>query len=507
MDTTILVYILMVCLSAYAIGVAYLSYAKAKGTLRDFYLAGGSIKTIYLIMSVGASWFSIWFMMGAVGSFYKHGVGFNEFFILNFLHATLIWVLARRLWLLGKRHDYVTPGDMLAKYYKSEFFRVAAFVITLACMIPYIAVQLMGAGIAFESISNGEIPYWVGGLWLLLMTTIYVLSGGLRGVIWMDFGMAFFFMAAMWGSALWLLFNPNTVATDGTTIISLTSMFHALQAKAPAMLTYPGGTTFFRYPNFLSYMVAFSFAAILLPHIWMKYYGASSGSNFRYVPTGIVFFAAWGFFPVLILAFIGKAVLGDVSDIDSVGVLVIGKYNITLAAIFVFAAFMAGMSTVAAQGLAVIASLQQDIYHRYINKEASEQKGLRIAKYWMVALFVMSYYFALQRVGGIVAVSAVAFSGAALFICPVIGVVFFRRGGKVPAITSMVVAWVVLILFTYVGPFKNPLGVYAGGWAILIEFAIYFLMIPFCKPADVDSAESHSVWLKDYLAHNEVKPS
>ena len=63
--------------------------------------------------------------LGSGGFFYTHGVGFWAAGTWTVLVGGITYVLAPRIWALGKAFGYITPADMLADFYESEGVRVA----------------------------------------------------------------------------------------------------------------------------------------------------------------------------------------------------------------------------------------------------------------------------------------------------------------------------------------------------------------------------------------------
>jgi len=47
---------------------------------------------------------------------------------------------------LGKRFGYVTPGEMLADYFKGDMVRVLTVVVALCFSVPYLGLQLAASG-------------------------------------------------------------------------------------------------------------------------------------------------------------------------------------------------------------------------------------------------------------------------------------------------------------------------------------------------------------------------
>jgi Na+/proline symporter len=92
----------------------------------------------------------------------------------------------KRQWILGKRFGYVTPGEMFADYFKSDAIRVLVVVIALVFSVPYLGVQLRASGFLFNVLTDGMLGVEVGMWMLSAVVFIYVASGGLRAVAYVD---------------------------------------------------------------------------------------------------------------------------------------------------------------------------------------------------------------------------------------------------------------------------------------------------------------------------------
>jgi Na+/proline symporter len=92
----------------------------------------------------------------------------------------------KRQWMLGKRFGYVTPGEMLADYFQGDSIRLLTVIVALFFAIPYLGVQLRASGFLFNVLTDGLLGV-KAGMWLLsIVVFIYVASGGLRAVAYMD---------------------------------------------------------------------------------------------------------------------------------------------------------------------------------------------------------------------------------------------------------------------------------------------------------------------------------
>ncbi len=89
-----------------------------------------------------------------------------------------------RAWNLGKKFGYVTQAELLADRFNSKSISVLLGILSVAVFIPYLTLQMMGAGYVLNVISQDKIPYWVGAGITYLIVLIYVYFSGAMGVGW-----------------------------------------------------------------------------------------------------------------------------------------------------------------------------------------------------------------------------------------------------------------------------------------------------------------------------------
>lgn len=469
MSITTMVYIALFVTVILYLVIGYLGYKKTdQSSLDDFYLAGRDLGGFVLFLTVGASWFSMWFLLGAPGSFFVHGVGFNSFFILNIVLALFMYIFGRRLWILGKIYGYVTPGDLLGHYYNSPMTRLVSSIIGVYLLFPYIGIQLLGAGVAFEVIGSS---FWVGVLTMLVLVTIYSVAGGLKAVAWSDAVQGLFYMLLTWGLAFWML--SNGVSGIG----SLKALFSDVHTNTPDFLSYPGPSGYFTPINWFAYMTIYVMAGICFPHLWTRYYMARDIKAFKTISIGHVFFASWGFVPIIIIAMLGITFMPDITNPDQVFPSLILEYSPILAAIFVAAAFAAAMSTVDSQMFALGTIFTRDIWKSFINKNEEESRLVWIGRIATLILMAISVIWSFLAEGSLVALSVISFTCAALLFMPMVGAMFYPKAGKHAANISMIAGFIVLLLTSYVYP--DPFGVYGGAYALICQWILFFVVAQF----------------------------
>ncbi|MCP4129342.1 MAG: sodium:solute symporter family protein, partial [Gammaproteobacteria bacterium] len=155
-------------------------------TASDYFVAGRSISLWVFILAATATSFSGWTFMGHPGLIYRDGFqyAYASFYAITIPFTGVIFL--KRQWMLGKRFGFITPGEMMAYYFKSDAIRVLVVLVALIFSVPYLGIQLRASGFLFNVLTDGMLGVNVG-MWLLsIVVIIYVASGGLRAVAYVD---------------------------------------------------------------------------------------------------------------------------------------------------------------------------------------------------------------------------------------------------------------------------------------------------------------------------------
>jgi len=155
-------------------------------TASDYFIAGRGIGLWVFVLAATATSFSGWTFMGHPGLIYRDGFqyAYASFYAITIPFTGVMFL--KRQWMLGKRFGFVTPGEMLSYYFKSDLIRVLVVIVALVFSIPYLGLQLRASGFLFNVLTEGLLTVEVG-MWLLsAVVLIYVASGGLRAVAYVD---------------------------------------------------------------------------------------------------------------------------------------------------------------------------------------------------------------------------------------------------------------------------------------------------------------------------------
>jgi len=160
--------------------------AMSARTASDYFIAGRRLSLWVFVLAATATSFSGWTFMGHPGLIYRDGFqyAYASFYTITIPFTGVMFL--KRQWILGKRFGYVTPGEMLSDYFQGDFIRILTVLVALLFSIPYLGVQLGASGFLFNVLTDGLISV-EAGMWILsLVVLIYVASGGLRAVAYVD---------------------------------------------------------------------------------------------------------------------------------------------------------------------------------------------------------------------------------------------------------------------------------------------------------------------------------
>ncbi len=155
-------------------------------TASDYFIAGRRLSLWVFVLAATATSFSGWTFMGHPGLLYRDGFqyAYASFYAITIPFTGVIFL--KRQWMLGKRYGFVTPGEMLSHYFKSDVIRILVVLVALCFSVPYLGIQLRASGFLFNVLTDGLLGVDVG-MWLLsAVVLIYVASGGLRAVAYVD---------------------------------------------------------------------------------------------------------------------------------------------------------------------------------------------------------------------------------------------------------------------------------------------------------------------------------
>lgn len=309
---------------------------RGRGDPNDFVAGERAFGPVVMYFVVGATIFSAYALLGTPQRVAAKGS--DAFYVLAYGATGLVplFFFGAKVRRIGARHGFVTQAELVAARFSSRPISVMMGVASVVAFVPYLVIQLKGAGLVMEAVTGW--PGIYGAAFVYLAVLIYVIAGGVRGVGWTNVVQGVAMLVVIWILGLWI-----PIALYG----SVPAMFDQVIERAPEYLTLPGpgeGTSMARYSSeILVSILGFS----MWPHVFMKCFTARSA---RLVQQSVAWYPTFLFFlvPLLLLGYVAVLAGGPTDDsvllwlVDRVS----GTPGYTLMFAFVaFAILAASMST------------------------------------------------------------------------------------------------------------------------------------------------------------------
>ena len=160
----------------------------AGGEAEDYFLAGRSIGPVVFLLSLFGTNMTAFSILGASGHAFANGI--VTYGLMASSSALVIpigiFAIGTRLWALGKRHGFMTPVQMFRDRWECGHIGTVIFVVQAVLLVPYIVIAVMGGGATLRAVSNGAVPFWLGGAVVSSVIMGYVFFGGMRGTAWVN---------------------------------------------------------------------------------------------------------------------------------------------------------------------------------------------------------------------------------------------------------------------------------------------------------------------------------
>jgi SSS family solute:Na+ symporter len=172
----------------------------------DYLLGGRQVHPLVMALSYGATFISTSAIIGFGGAASVYGMGIIWLTFLNILVGIFIAFVffGRRTRKMGHNLDAHTFPELLGKRYGSKFLQTAGGALIFVAMPLYAGSVIIG-GVQFAA-QTLAIPYEVALLFFVAIVAVYVVMGGMKGVMYTDafqgvlmfLGMTFLLVYTYW---------------------------------------------------------------------------------------------------------------------------------------------------------------------------------------------------------------------------------------------------------------------------------------------------------------------
>ncbi len=429
------------------VGIGAFSYRMSYGTPEDFFVARRGIGAFALFIGVFATNMTAFFMMGIPGASYHNGIGIYGWVAapVALLTPLFFYLVGYPCWILGKRYGYMTQPELFGARWNSRAVSLTLFALLTFYTIPYLVLGVTGGGLAFESMTEGLVPYWAGGLLVMIVVFIYVLLGGLRGTAWVNVFQGVLFLGFLAVAFFWISSEMG----------GLGSLTERLAAEQPHLLTRDQVPSF-QPKLWFSFMLIPPLSVVMFPHVFIRLLAARDHRSIRTTCTLFPLAILAGWIPVVMIGAWGALAVPGLEGkaSDAIMPMMITRYLPDILIVLGVAAIFATiMSSLDAQILALSTMFTRDFAGAFSWRQRRDDKSqLRAGRLFIVLIGCLTYWLALQQPASILRISEYAFTGYVQLLPVVLGALYWPRCTKQGALASMAAGTLLLFLLPG-GPF------------------------------------------------------
>lgn len=452
--------------------IGIFTYLKNKGihvSNKEFYLGGGKIGVFVLFFTFFATQYSGNTIVGYAPNAYRMGFMWLQsitFFILIVIGYLLF---APRLYVMSKKFNFITPSDFIEKRFNHKGVTLLASLLMLYGLGNYLLEQIVAIGQGVSGLTGGTVPYQAAVIFFVTIMIIYGWLGGMRSVAYTD---------TMQGIALLVGVMILLVGS----IIYFGNVGEATNYAAEISPEKLGVPDFEGVVSWFSMLILITIGAAIYPHAIQRIYAAGSELTLKRSLTWMAWapFVTSGF--VFLIGIIGIKAFPGLSEGDSeqlVGMMAnhIASQNSFFywAMVILFGGIVAAIVSTADSVLLTLSSvISKDIYAKYINKNASDQKQIFVGKILGVIIVIGLLLLAWYPPATLYQIFILKFE-LLIQIAPafIIGL-YWKKMHAGAVFTGMLVGTVVASYMAFNG--LTPFGVGSGLWGLIVNTIIAVIL-------------------------------
>ena len=462
-------YVILALYLAVLLAFGFVGYRRrVTDSEEDYYLAGRSQGWMVSSLTIMATFFSSFALLGAPGMVYRDGVVFALFSLNVPVAGVAIYLLGSRIRRAGREGGFVTPADMIAAHYGAPIsLRLLVALVGLLYAVPYVVMQIQAGGIVSQQLF-GRGAFETGACALALITMVYIMIGGMRSVAWTDAVQGALLVGGM------LLAGAAAVAVLG----GPGAFFEAVAQLPPRSLSAPGTSGRWTPEVLFTASLFASLGSMIQPAQWMRFYAARSTQVLR--RSALIFAAVLTlcfFFGVMLVGLGGQvlyplvdgagqygldaagrvlphpAVGQTVGEFDQILVVVLknhlpellGLAGVILASLVLVAIMAAAMSTADSNLHALSALVTHDIYDQFVRPQATERERVWVGRGLIavvtslaLVLVVVARRSEANPLSMIVILGLLAIAFSTQLLPLTVDMLFVRRGTRQGAVAGLV---------------------------------------------------------------------
>lgn len=434
-DVIIFVVYLLVLL-----GIGLYFSRKASLSSESYLLGGREVGPAVTALTMQSTSMSGFMFLGGPALAFQHG-WFAIFYAIGDAGGGIInlSVLGKRMRRMSELFGALSPIEYLEKRYESAAIRVIGSVIATIFLFAYVFAQFLAAGKALESLTGWKYEWAVIiGVGIIV---IYTVAGGYLAVVWTDFF-----------QALVMLLGVALLVIVGLFYVGGISGLNASMGEVDTSYLSIWGKDYVYYGQWgvilgssLIYMIGY----MGLPHVVVRHMSMKSTKTVKTATLWTTIYNQLFAYAPYLLGFMGIALLPNLSDPEMViPTLAYTFFPGIFAALILSAVMAAIMSTSDSILMQAGTILSRDVYQRFIDKNASQDRLILVSRLSILLAGVIGIVVAVVQPPKVFDLVIFAFGTMGnAFLVPYVAAVYWKNANKVGVICAMLSGAITNILW------------------------------------------------------------
>jgi len=440
----------------------YRGYRQTVPTMEDYFLGGRSLGAFFGFFTVMATLFSSFTYLGLPAAHYSQGVAYYALAGNQVLMGFIFYLVGTRLWILGKRNGFMNITDLFARRYESPLVALLVALVAVCAVIPYMGVQIRGGGVTLQGLSGGEVSFWAGVAYIVVVAMIYTMVGGFKSVVRTDT-----FQGILMYVGVWLAVFIIVDRVSG----GFGALINDLRALSPEHLSLPGGTNSWTYPLAFSIILMFAMGNFSFPHLNQRVLAARDIRTIKWIGTVIAIGGLILSVPIVFIGLAGRVYYGTtLVNPDLVFPILIGELlPAPLAVLVTVGIIVAIMSTVDSMLLSITSVVVRDLWIRYFNPEIQDAVATAVSRVLVAVIMLVAIGVVVFGPPSIMGLMVnVAWPIMTQVFPVIVAGLFWQRANKYGAISCLLASEAVLIAMT-LGWVTSPIpGITPAIWGLMV---------------------------------------
>lgn len=466
MNWQVIVPLVLFLVIIFFVGVWASKYVKSSNSfLQEYFLGDRQMGGFVLAMTMIATYGSASSFIGGPGVAYTKGLGWVLLSMAQLPAGYFVlMILGKKFAIMARRYKAITLIDFLKERYQSNAVVIISAVSIIVFLFSSMAAQWVGGARLIESLTG--LSYTAALFIFAISVLIYVIIGGFRAVTLTESVQG---VVMLVGTVILLVATVN--AGGG-----MSNIMQELVAENPNFVS-PFGAERDLTPLYVStFWVLVGVGVIGLPQIAVR---AMSYKNSRGMHQAIIIgtiVIGTIMFGMHFIGVLARAILPGIEIGDKVMPMLTLEVLPPFWAGFVLAAPMAAiMSTVNALLILVSSAVVKDIYLNFIKPSASENHIKKVSFLSTTIIGLAVIIFALSPPDLIIWLNLFSFGGLeSVFIWPIVFGLYWSKGNKYGAVSSMIIGMGSYILFDRLMP--NALGMHTVVLPVLLSLVTFIII-------------------------------